>query len=132
MNLPTALCSYLKHYPDALDDVVKHFGSNYETLLNFWTYLDTLNGSDHNHLLHLYYDGDPERYKWSTESTDYGRPTLESYADLIIPHQFMVWHCSQVSGIGSHLGYAALEIVAMHKILDDGYTLKTLTIFENL
>jgi len=42
MKTSQSLDRYLEHYPDALEDPIKHFGPNYETLLNFWCYLDSL------------------------------------------------------------------------------------------
>jgi hypothetical protein len=124
MNHPTALRYYLEKYPDALDDVVKHFGPKYKTVFDFWSYVDTL---DRNFIKHL---REPSRA--------YG---LEDYADKRVHRQFEVWHCARYFGPEpektkydntSVLGYATLELVVMDRLLDDGHSLLLIPLFNDL
>ena len=125
MNCPTALSYYLKHHPDALNDLVKHFGPNYAAVLNFWAYLDTLTG---------------EQIK-SIKGVYLRSVSLEDYAGKIVKHQCDVWESSRFFGQEPHktkfynpsvLGYATLELVAMHDILNDGHKLNFIPRFDNL
>jgi hypothetical protein len=124
MNHPTALGYYLKEYPDALDDVVKHFGSNYKTIFDFWAYVDTL---DRNLIQRIQKSHYP-----------YG---LETYASKRVHRQLVVWRCARYFGsepdktqdVNPHvLGYATLELVVMDRLLDDGHSLTFLPLFNIL
>lgn len=111
----SALEHYLKNRPDALDDTVQHFGPNYEAVLNFWVYIDTLTE-------------DQIRSIMTTDSRPY---SLEVYCKNIVFDQYGVWYSAryfralETSGyeFSSFLGYATLELVAMHDLLNAGHKL---------
>jgi hypothetical protein len=100
MNHPTALRYYLEKYPDALDDVVKHFEPNYKTVFDFWYYVDRL---DREFIKSI------RAPRWSYD--------LEDYAGQRVHRQFEVWNCARYFGPESEetkddnsfvLGYATL------------------------
>jgi hypothetical protein len=127
MTQSKAFSDYSNRYPVVLQsDFEHHFGPNYETLFNYWSFLDTLSSSEIAGLYSIYH-ADYESYKYSYVSS-----SLENYASNIIPQQYVVWDCSRLGTFYSHLGYAALEIVAMHKLLDEGKKLKVITLFDKL
>jgi hypothetical protein len=121
MNHPTALIYYHKTFPDALNDVVKHFGPNYNTVFDFWSYVDTL---DRKFIQNI------RNPNWSYD--------LESYANRRVHRQFEVWRSARYFGpepnktqdVNPHvLGYATLELVVMDRLLDDGHKLAFLPLF---
>lgn len=111
----SALEHYLKYHPGALDDTVQHFGPNYEAVLNFWVYIDTLTE-------------DQIRSIMITDSRSY---SLEDYCENIVLDQYGVWRSARYFRaletadyeFSSFLGYATLELVAMHDLLNAGHNL---------
>lgn len=115
MKSSQALNRFLAYHPNALEDPIKYFGPNHETLLNFWHYLDSLN---------LYI----VTYKFPYVSNPY---SLENYCRHIVENQLNVWSSASPGTFRrSPLGYASLEIVCMHKIFEDGLTLTYLPRLE--
>ena len=124
MNHPTALRYYLEKYPDALDDVVKHFGPNYKTVFDFWYFVDRL---DREFIRSI------REPSWSYY--------LGDYAEQRVHRQLEVWKCARYFGPepektkydnSSVLGYATLELVVMDILLDDGHRLTFLPLFDKL
>ena len=109
----SALEHYLKNHPYALDDTVQNFGPNYEAVLNFWVYIDTLT----------------EDQISSIRISDSRPYSLEVYCKNIVFDQYGVWHSASYSRVRktseykSFLGYATLELVAMHDLLTDCHKL---------
>jgi len=115
-----------QQYSDCLLTPEKYFGPNYETLFNFWTYLDTLT------LEHV----------MSVQSSSYNilskyKIPLVNIAAEIVHNQLAIW-ANPIRSIynGSEdrysLGYASLEIVCVHKLFDKEYPLHYLPLFEKL
>jgi hypothetical protein len=109
MKTSQALDRYLNHYPDALNEPIRHFGPNYETLLNFWYYLDSL-------------DLPAVVRKFGYNDSEH---SLEPYCERIVSDQFRVWYSTTPDTCISRspLGYSSLEIVCMHKLFENGHTL---------
>lgn len=121
MKSSQALDRYLKFYPYALDDPIKHFGPNYETLLNFWCYLDSL-------------DLPAIVRNFDYKSTAVFGYHLEDYCKPILLDQYSVWSSTTPENCinRSPLGYSSLEIVCMHKLFEDGRNLVNLPKLEKV
>lgn len=85
-------------------------GPNYETVLNFWCYLESLSREDFNHKNLITIPG----------YTTY----LRNEARKIAPHQADAWAAtSEALNIGMDYGWSTLELIVMHKILGEGKSL---------
>jgi hypothetical protein len=114
------------HPLDCLLTPEKYFGPNYESVFNFWTYIDTL---------------DEEQLRSVERSSRIisrsHKDTLVNIATKTVYNQYCVWDTASESyrnGITAcfSLGYATLEIVCMHKLFDEHYRLFYLPLFGNL
>jgi hypothetical protein len=106
--------------PDAYNNPEKHLGPNYEAVLNFWWYLDTLSTKQ---LLEL-----EEKYMLEYVQHDNRYNALVDYVEGILGYsrRSNATHASR-SHVWDIIGHfpsfpapVTLELIAMHTILDKG------------
>jgi hypothetical protein len=117
MTHPTALTYYLNNNPDAIENPEKHFGSNYESVFNFWTFFDTLT----------------QEQKELLRSKDL---STEFYSGKVFTaFRSTVGRTAVLSNyLGSHMTGAMVtyEIIGMHILLEQGHSLYFIPLLENL
>lgn len=89
----------------------EHFlGPNYETVLNYWKFLDKFSSKDFR--------------KRSLLSVASGNLTLRDLARSITSYQADAWVSTSVAhNISYNYGWVTVELIAMHKILEEGKSL---------
>jgi hypothetical protein len=118
MTHSTALDKYLTFNRDVIENPEKHFGSNYKSVFNFWTFLDTLTQEQKEELT--------KRGNFSPEFYDSKvfaafRSTVDREAKLS-------------DYLGCHMTCAMIsyEIIGMQVLLDQGHSLYFIPLLENL
>jgi hypothetical protein len=101
------LTEEINDYPE------QYLGPNYETVLNYWLYLESL----------------PEitkiNYIENSATKPYGfNSFIVKEATLLTPYQVQAWYTTQISlNSGEWYGWATVELICMHRILDEGKSL---------
>jgi hypothetical protein len=101
------LTEEINDYPE------QYLGPNYETVLNYWLYLESL----------------PEitkiNYIENSATKPYGfNSFIVKEATLLTPYQAQAWYATQISlNSGEWYGWATVELICMHRILDEGESL---------
>jgi hypothetical protein len=108
---------------DALDNPEKYFGPNYATLLNFWNFLENLT------------KGQVEKLPSSVVPANYS--VFDESRNIIKDYWYGCVGCLGSTVFDncpkSHImAHASHEIIAMHSIIERGYKIKALPLFENL
>jgi hypothetical protein len=90
--------SELLEQPDAITNPEKYLGPNWEDVLNFWIYLDTLSDEERGEMKDLYWDLD----------------------DNVRESAFVAAWCAayDVTGCGLVFAYATLELITHHKLIE--------------
>jgi hypothetical protein len=102
--------NYYPDNPDTLTNPEKFLGPNWETVLNYWKYLDKLLPDDFKHN----FVASPSNYK----------SKIAEWAMGITPQQASAWAASYLTySIHDYYGWATVELIAMHKILEEGESL---------
>ena len=129
MKHSQAFALFLNTYPEAIDDPLSYLGPNWETILNFWTYIDSLTIE-----------------KWKTVGGRYNA-SLNYDKEIIIAGycknhrpcediQYCTWYLTSKLGTGSHSNCVAIfvsyELFAMHDLLNDGHELYFIPLFSDL
>jgi hypothetical protein len=84
-----------------------YLGPNYKTVLNYWWYLDSLS---------RYYTFVVDCY--DDKPVGYGSFIMEQ-ASIITRHQSEAWGATQVISKDYWYGWVTVELICMHRILDE-------------
>jgi hypothetical protein len=105
--------------PDALTNPEKYLGPNYQDVLNFWIYLDSLSDQEREELGQRYWD-----LNYNVRLS--ARIAARDAAEEVVGEKFR----SAVTGRWV-FGYATWELIGHHKLLEQGKTLTFLPLFVN-
>jgi hypothetical protein len=104
--------------PDALKNPEKYLGPNYQDVLNFWIYVDTLSNKEKEEM-------DQSYWALDEEVRDSAINTARDAADDVVGWGFRnaawcaVW---DVTGLRLVFVDATLELIGHHKLLEQGKT----------
>ncbi len=103
--------------PEALTNLAKYLGPNWEDVLNFWIYLDTLSNKEKKEMAQSYrdLDNDVRDVAWNA-ATDAAEEVVcwEFRTEALYAAQYVT---------GSEVfGFATYELIAHHKILEQNKT----------
>ena len=108
MNHSKTLTSYIEMYPNALSNLEEYFGPNYETVLNFWSWIDTLSKEQINLI------------QETVISHEYNNSVFDAYAEVTNGRP-----CRLSEYTGSYtLAMVSYEIIGMHVLLGNGQDLQ--------
>ena len=118
----------LKYFQENYHHDIYKLGPNYKNILNFWIFIDTLNINQWNKIEKAFY-----LIEQGCNLTEIGHfaADLNGYAYEI---QASTWLCPYKKdklSLNSPI-FAAYELIAMDKILDEGKTLQILPLFLDL
>jgi hypothetical protein len=106
--------SELLEQPDAITNPEKYLGPNWEDVLNFWIYLDTLSDEERGEMKDLYWDLDDNVREsafvaaWDAAAEVVGWGFREA-----------AWCAAyDVTGCGLVFAYATLELITHHKLIE--------------
>jgi hypothetical protein len=114
----------IRHFPreDVLDDPMTFLGPNYETVLNFWKWLDSLT-VDQREIVH-------SRNKLSRSDRNQADTIAMMSAYYVIGEEFAKQACL-AAGSGP-FGFATYELIGMHLLLEQGNKLTFVPMFDGL
>ena len=100
-----------EYLSDKIDDHPEQYlGPNYETVLNYWWYLESLS-----EIAKIDYSDNS-----ATKPSGYNRFIIEQ-ATLLATKQAEAWYATQLAlNIGEWYGWVTVELICMHRILDEG------------
>jgi hypothetical protein len=118
MTYSNALAEYLRVQPDVLENPEKHFGPNYKSVFNFWTFFDTLTQEQKEEL--------SKRGVFSPEF--YGSKVFAAFRSTVGREATLSDY------LGGHMTCAMIsyEIIGMQVLLDQGHSLYFIPLLENL
>jgi hypothetical protein len=91
-----------------------YLGPNYETVLNYWWYLESLS-----EISKIDYSDNS-----ATKPFGYNNFIIEQANLLTNYHQAEAWYVTQLTlNIGEWYGWVTIELICMHRILDEGKSL---------
>jgi hypothetical protein len=107
---------------DVLDHTEKYLGPNWEAVINFWLYFDTLTEEQLEVVIERYYMLNVEELRiienkvWSVLNA--ARDTTKHAYEAIgfALHSVSSFYCAKVA-----VAYATLELIGLEKLLDQGY-----------
>ncbi len=103
--------------PDALTNPEKYFGPNYQDVLNFWIYVDSLSVEEKEEM--------GQRY-WALDEDvrDYAIDAAWNAAAEVVGGDFRyaAWNAAMIVTGRVAFGYATAELIAHHKLLEQGKT----------
>ena len=112
--------------PDAIEHPEKYLGPNWETVINFWKWIDKLSDKQ--------LDVAKDRYREAYDNS-YGEwyaalhTALEASKDVVGENvNDAAWKATPYFVVGD----ATLELIAMHDILNQGKTLYFIPMFDGL
>jgi hypothetical protein len=114
---------YLKQ-PDALTHPAKYLGPNYQDVLNFWIYVDTLSYEENEKMEDRYYALDDVRVSAILAA--------KNAAKAVVGEDFRraAWNSAcDVTGWGSVFSWATYELIAHHKLLEQNKTLMFIRLY---
>lgn len=118
MKTSKALELYVKNHSDFLEDPESYFGPNWATVLNYWSFIDTLSPSQKEEVYHRY------------QIIDSKSPVFEYYKLATGKEKFT--NLSQYTGHRLCLGMPVYEIIGMHLLLENSHPLVYVKMFEDL
>jgi hypothetical protein len=96
------------------DHPEQYLGPNYETVLNYWWYLESLS-----EIAKIDYSDNS-----ATKPFRYNNFIIEQANLLTNYHQAKAWYATQLAlNIGEWYGWVTVELICMHRILDEGKSL---------
>ena len=101
-----------EYLSDKIDDHPEQYlGPNYETVLDYWWYLESLS-----EIAKIdYYDNS------ATKPSGYNLFIIDQANLLTDYHQSEAWYATQIAlNIGEWYGWVTVELICMHRILDEG------------
>jgi hypothetical protein len=109
--------NYLKQ-PDALKNPGKYLGFNYQDVLNFWIYLDTLSYEDKEKMNDRYRALDEEVRDSAVDAA------IDAAKEVVgWKFRYAAWNAAVVvTGWRVVFGNATAELIAHHKLLEQGKT----------
>ena len=91
-----------------------YLGPNYEAVLNFWWYLESLS-----EIAKVDYSDNS-----ATKLIGYNAFIIEQANPLTDYHQAKAWYATQLAlNISEWYGWVTVELICMHRILDEGKSL---------
>jgi hypothetical protein len=107
--------------PEALINPQDFLGPNYETVLNFWKYVESLDEETHNRINQRFFSYQLRLYH-SNELCDkvFDRVRVDSY--------YLYLACSSLQN--EAIARATYEIILMDQLLEEGYKMTFLPMFE--
>jgi hypothetical protein len=125
MKYSNALTEFLKIWPECINDFPSYLGQNWETILNFWSWIDTLTVEQWKTIGEKYYPGSGKT------ACDYGE-NLDYFEDV----QYCTWKVvNEINGSISAKEVAifvSYELMVMHNILNAGHELYIIPMFNDL
>jgi hypothetical protein len=119
MKHSTALTKYLEQNPDAIEFPESHFGPNYETVFNYWSFLDTLTQEQ------------KDSMRGKDRSTErYGHIVFAAFHTAIGRRRTA--NLSHFLGFNMFLAMISYEIIGMDILLEQGHSLYFIPLTENL
>ena len=129
MKHSQAFALFLGIYSKAIADPLSYLGPNWETILNFWTYIDSLSVE-----------------QWKTVGGRYSASLNCDKENIITRYcknhspcqdiQYCTWYLPNKLGTGIYSKWAAIfvsyELFAMHDLLNDGHELYFIPLFSDL
>jgi hypothetical protein len=103
--------------PDALTNPEKYLGPNWEDVLNFWIYLDTLSEQERVEMWRRYWALD-DVMRW------FPRIAASNAAEEVVGREFRdeAWRAAYFVTGWWVFGYATVELIAHHKLLQQRNT----------
>jgi hypothetical protein len=104
--------------PDALTNPEKYLGPNWEDVLNFWIYLDTLSDEEKNEMVNHYWALDEEVRNSAFVAA-------RAAAEVVVGDDFRYeawWAAYDVTRV-IVFGFPTYELIAHHKLLEQDKTL---------
>jgi hypothetical protein len=111
-----AFSNYLKQ-PEALTNPGKYLGPNWENVLNFWIYLDTLSDEERNEMWQRYRDLD-------NDVRDAAIISATDAAEEVVCWEFRTEALYAARGVTGWwvFGNATWELISHHKLLEQNKT----------
>jgi hypothetical protein len=104
--------------PDVLTNPGKYLGPNYQDVLNFWIYVDTLSAEEKEEMWQRCWDLDDDVRNTSNVAS---RDAAEEVVGLRF--RYAAWRAAyDVTGWGLVFGYATYELIGHHKLLEQNKT----------
>jgi hypothetical protein len=116
-------------------DIVDILGPNYETVLNFWHYVETISKEEYVNIRAAYEENCDAMYR----DTFSHKNLLEKIVDSItVIDESTIWNnCHVLHNRGlvsfdacSVVSWATHELICMHKLLEDGHKLLFVPLFN--
>jgi hypothetical protein len=116
-------------------DIVDILGPNYETILNFWHYVETISKEEYVNIIAAYFENQDVAYKEKYSH----RKLLEDIVDSITRlTENTIWnncHALRNRGLASFDGccviaWATDELIAMHELFEQGHKLLFVPLFN--
>ncbi len=112
-----AFSNYLEQ-PEALTDPEKYLGLNYQDVLNFWIYLDSLSDEEKKEMEDRFLALDDEEGDAAMNAA-----MNAAYEVVNVEFSNEAWYAAyDVTRWGLVFGYATWELIAHHKLLEQGKT----------
>ena len=109
-----------------LNQPENYLGSNWEAVINFWIYLDTLTEEQLKVVNERYWAlSDEERYKAKNKVFEAANETTK-YAGYVADAAYWIVFYAKWAA-----AYATYELIALEKLLDQGYELVIFPLFLN-
>jgi hypothetical protein len=131
MNYSKALTKFLSLHPDsnAIDNLPVYLGTNWETIVNFWSWIDTLTVEQWDAVGAKYMTN--RDYVVRSIACDYAEKI--SYSEDV---QYCTWFVATDIGGGDDARTAAIlvsyELLALQHLLNSGHKLYCIPLFNDL
>jgi hypothetical protein len=106
------------YLPKALKSPEDYLGPNWEDVINFWLYLDTLNQGEINKIDNLYCD-----LEYNTRNSAKNVAMNAAYDVVGEEVKYAVWQSVYYITFCDVFRRATYELIAQHKLLEQGKTL---------
>jgi hypothetical protein len=107
--------------PEVLTNPEKFLGPNYETVLNFWKYVESLDQETHK-MIERRFSSTPLKLDLINRLCD------KVFDRLNVDSQHLFLACSYLEN--KAVARATYELILMDQLLDEGYTMTFLPMFE--
>jgi hypothetical protein len=103
--------------PDALKNPEKYLGLNYQDVLNFWIYLDTLSDKEKEEMAQSYWALD---YNERESAIDAASDAADEVVGLRF--RYAAWRAAYDVTEKGVFGFATYELIAHHKLIEQNQT----------
>lgn len=120
----------LKPYLNEFDSLEDALGPNYQTVLNFWLYLDTFDDEQLENIGKNY---------CAIRRLGIEEGEFVSLIKTILPHEGTLWHyvtdavrviCCRYCDYRFAIAWATHELIAMHKLIETGREIGLIKLFD--